>query len=296
MRKSFLQSDLWLEFQKKIGRSVFKIQDINVIGHEMPMNKLFLYSPRLRPSDFGGQARFGLFIDEIKKIAKQEGAIFFKLELQSLDFTRDKSSSLEELGFRRSNNVQPLQTIILDLTKSEEELLSQMHPKTRYNINLAQKKEIKIRRGKTDDDFDRFWGLMQKTSQRDNFKSYSRAYYEEMLEIPEVELFLAEYENEAIVANIVVFCEDQAIYLHGASSNEHRNLMATPLLQWYQIQEAKRIGCTTYDFWGINEQKWPGVTRFKRGFGGQEIIYPGAYDLIFKPFWYKIYKIAKRIL
>ncbi len=287
MGKSFLQSDLWLEFQRKIGRSVFKVNNINIISHELPINKLFLYSPRVSTiDDFDG------FIEKIKTIAKRENAIFFKAEFEN----KIDENLLDKYNFKKSNNIQPLQTIILDLAKTEEELLNQMHPKTRYNINLAQKKGIKIKTGKTDDDFDRFWKLMQDTSQRDNFKSYSRAYYEEMLEISGVELFLAEYQNEAIVANIVVFYEDQAIYLHGASSYEHRNLMAAPLLQWHQIQEAKRIGCKTYDFWGINEQKWPGVTRFKRGFGGQEITYPGAYDLVFRPMWYKLYKLAKRIL
>jgi len=285
--KSFLQSDLWLEFQRKIGRSVFRINDINVIGHEMPMNKLFLYSPRVGVID-----DFDNFIKKIKEIAKQQNAIFFKAEFES----EINENLLNKYGFKKSNNIQPLQTIILDLTKTEEEILGQMHQKTRYNINLAQKKNIKIKTGKTDDDFDRFWKLMRDTSQRDNFKSYSRAYYEEMLEIPGAELFIAEYQDKVIVANIVLFYKNTATYLHGASSYEHRNLMAAPLLQWHQIQEAKRIGCKTYDFWGINEQKWPGVTRFKRGFGGREITYPGAYDLVFKPFWYRIYKLAKRIL
>ncbi|MFH1129355.1 MAG: peptidoglycan bridge formation glycyltransferase FemA/FemB family protein [Patescibacteria group bacterium] len=312
---SFLQSDQWAKFQNLIGRETFKIDGIYVIKYSLPFGKSYLYSPRCASNCVSDS-----FIEKIKTIAKRENAIFFKMEPSYAKASEGEFEILlKNFKFKKSNNVQPLQTIVLDLTESEEELLNQMHPKTRYNINLAQKKEIKIRRGKTDDDFDRFWGLMQKTSQRDNFKSYSRAYYEEMLEIPEVELFLAEYKNEAIVANIVLFYENQAIYLHGASSYEYRNLMAPYLLQWEQIKEAKRIGCTMYDFWGINEQKWPGVTRFKRGFGpktdlkpdgfglgsdpnpescrgGQEITYPGAYDLVFKPFWYKIYKLAKKIL
>ena len=72
--------------------------------------------------------------------------------------------------------------------------------------------------------------------------------------------------------------------------------MAPYLLQWEQIKEAKKRGCIEYDFWGIDDKKWPGVTRFKKGFGGQEITYPGAFDLIFQPIWYRLYKIAKRII
>jgi len=51
-----------------------------------------------------------------------------------------------------------------------------------------------------------------------------------------------------------------------------------------------------YDFWGIDEEKWPGVTRFKKGFNGRETIYPGAYDLVFQPLWYKVYKLTRKIL
>ena len=177
-----------------------------------------------------------------------------------------------------------------------------------------------IRTSNNENDFEGFWGLMQKTTKRDGFHAYSKEYYKKLLEIPGAELFIALIPPSAeratpsvVAANIVLFYENTATYLHGASSYEHRNLMAAPLLQWHQILEAKKIGCTEYDFWGINEIKWSGVTRFKRGFcpkackassgpspegcrGGKEVAYPGAYDLVFKPFWYKIYKIAKKIL
>jgi peptidoglycan pentaglycine glycine transferase (the first glycine) len=289
--RSFLQSDQWAKFQNSIGRETFKIDGINIIKHNLPFNKSFLYSPKVNPIE-----DFEDFVKKIKEIAKKENAIFFKLEPQE---EIDKSL-LDKYEFKESNNIQPLQTIILDLTKTEEELLGQMHQKTRYNIKLAERQaKIQISKSKSqnfDKNFEEFWELMQETTKRDGFHSYSKEYYKKLLEIPGVELFIAECQNKVIVANIVLFYENTATYLHGASSYEHRNLMAAPLLQWHQIQEAKRIGCTTYDFWGINEEKWPGVTRFKRGFGGKEVAYPGAYDLVFRPAWYKLYKLVKRIL
>jgi len=294
-KKSFLQSEEWLEFQKKIGKNVWQVDGINLIEHVLPIGKAYLYSPRLRPDwsqDSGGQARLQLFLDKVKEIAEKENAIFFKLELEN----NINEELLKKYGFIKSNNVQPVKTLILDITKSEEDLLNGMHPKMRYNIGLAQKHRVKIRMANKDDDFTGFWRLMLQTSKRDGFRAYSRTYYEEMLEIPGVMLFLAEHGNEVIAANIVVFYKNIAIYLHGASSYEHRNLMAVPLLQWCQILEAKKIGCIEYDFWGIDEQKWPGVTRFKKGFGGKEVVYPGAYDLVFKPIWYKLYKLAKKFL
>jgi len=295
MGKSFLQSKEWLDFQKFLGRKVWQIEGLNVIRYELRLGKSYLYSPYCE-SKFLSEK----FFQELKAITKKENVIFFKAEpINNVD--------LEKLGFIKSHNVQPQKTLVLDIAKSEQELLGQMHYKTRYNIGLAEKKGIKTsargamptgRQGSAlgGKYFEDFWKLMQETTKRDGFHAHPKEYYQKLLEIPNAELFVAEYNRKIIVANIVVFYEKTAIYLHGASDYEHRNLMAAPLLQWEQIKEAKKRGCTKYDFWGIDEIKWPGVTRFKRGFGGSEISYPGAYDLIFQPLWYKTYKLARKIL
>jgi len=282
MEKSFLQSKAWLDFQKSQGRKIWRIEEIGIIRHNLPFKKSYLYSPRCEGKFFSA-----LFLKNVKEIAKQENAIFFKAEPQD-------NIDLQQSGFVGGNGIQPKKTLILDIMKSEQELLEKMHHKTRYNINLAIKKGVKISIEKKN--FAEFWRLMQETTKRDGFRSHQKDYYKKLLEIPCTELFVAEHENKIIAANIVVFYNKTAIYLHGTSDHEHRNLMATPLLQWEQIKEAKKRGCVEYDFWGIDENKWPGVTRFKKSFNGKEITYLGAYDLIFQPIWYKIYKIARKIL
>lgn len=301
MEDSFLQSKEWFNFQKSLGRKVWQLGEVGVIKYNLSFGKSYLYSPRVNPpKDFNG------FISKVRKIAKQENAIFFKLEFLNL---AQNKFDLDKYGFVKSRNIQPIKTLILDITKSEQELLNQMHYKTRYNIGLAEKKGVRIRiinheleiKNK---DFEDFWRLIRETTQRDKFRPHPKEYYRKMLEIPGAELFIASYNDKIIVANIVVFYEKtaprlrskQAIYLHGASDYEHRNLMAPHLLQWEQIKEAKKRGCTEYDFWGINEKRWPGVTRFKKNFNGREVTYPGAYDLIFQPIWYRIYQIARKIL
>ncbi|NOQ68083.1 peptidoglycan bridge formation glycyltransferase FemA/FemB family protein [Patescibacteria group bacterium] len=256
---------------------------------------------------------------------------------------------------KTSSEIQPRDTLILNIAKSEEELLKEMKQKTRYNIRLAGKKGIRIMNyelGIMNQEefmkkFESFWDLVEETSRRDKFASHSKDYYWKMLEslidgdIKEAEspllrgvdaertgcvestekhtpdpsqegnkelvanqfprlqakLYLAEYKNKIIAANIVLYFGDMAVYLHGASSNEHRNLMAPYLLQWQQITDAKKAGCKKYDFWGItiNEEKksWQGITKFKKGFGGYEKNYIGAYDLLFSNIGYRIYKSIK---
>jgi len=282
MEKSFLQSKAWLDFQKLLGRKVWQVEGVGIIRYNLPFKKSYLYSPRCEGKFFSA-----LFLEKTKEIAKKENSIFFKAEPQ-------ENIDLKQFGFVKAHDIQPQKTLILDILRSEQELLEKMHHKTRYNIGLAEKKGVKVKKDRTL--FEEFWRLMQETTKRDGFRSHPKDYYKKLLEIPNTELFIAEYQNKIIAANIVVFYDKQAIYLHGASDYEHRNLMAAPLLQWEQIKEAKKRGCIEYDFWGIDEIKWPGVTRFKKSFNGKEIEYPGAFDLIFQPFWYKIYQIARKIL
>ena len=188
----------------------------------------------------------------------------------------------------------------MDLDKGEEELLKSMHQKTRYNIRLADKKGVKIKFNKSDKDLDSFWQLLQETTNRDKFSAHSKSYYQEMLSLDNVYLALAEYEGEVLAANIIMPWGNTTTYLHGASSNKFRNVMAPYLLQWETIKKAKKEGFQYYDFWGIapegssKEKSWAGITRFKRGFGGKEIKYLGTYDFIVNSFWYRLYELVRK--
>jgi lipid II:glycine glycyltransferase (peptidoglycan interpeptide bridge formation enzyme) len=179
-----------------------------------------------------------------------------------------------------------------------------MKQKARYNIKVAEKHGVRARiSNQPEKDFEEFWRLMQLTAKRDKIKSHPKDYYFKQLSffggdkngVTEMKLFLAEWRNKIIAANIVVFFGGRATYLHGASDYEKRHLMAPYLLQWEQIKEAKKHGCAKYDFWGIDEKKWPGVTRFKKGFGGEEVEYLGAWDYVFQPTWYKVYRLARKL-
>ena len=277
----FLQSQEWEKFQKAVGREVFRIDGALVIKLPLAFGKSYLYSAGVSPVK--SQKSFA-------EIAKQENAVFLKSEPMVV-----KSTGTVPDGFQKSQKeVQPQKTIIFDITKPEDELLAQMHEKTRYNIRLSARKGVKIQNLKTQNS-DIFWHLLQKTSERDRFSTHTREYYERLLALPMAQLFAAEYRGEIIAANIVMFHEGRATYLHGASDYQYRNLMAPYLLHWEIIRYAKEHGCTEYDLWGIDEKKWPGVTRFKRGFGGREIEYIGSYDYVFQSMWYKLYSLRNTL-
>ena len=171
-----------------------------------------------------------------------------------------------------------------------------MKSKWRYNIRLAEKKDVKIKKSCAEDaDFeksiDTFYDLYRITSERDGIALHSKSYYldlfkyaQQMPAAPKISLYTAEHEGMPLAAIITLFTEKQAVYLYGASSNEKRNLMPAYLLQWTALCDAKKHGCVSYDFYGIpptDDESHPmhGLYRFKTGFGGSIVHRIGSIDV-----------------
>ena len=228
-------------------------------------------------------------LKELKK--KKPRAVFVRFEPE--DYVHDKEV-IKNLV--RTLDWQPAKTLMLDLNLSEDELLQAMHQKTRYNIRLAEKKGVTVCPGEnSEEDFKEFWRLMSLTGERDGFRLHSFSHYRKLLEADKnIKLFFATYQGKNIAAGLFCFFGSRATYLHGASDNEARSLMAPYLLQWELIKYAKKNGYQHYDFYGISEEKWPGVTRFKLGFGGFTKDYPGTHDFIFRPGIYHFYEFLRR--
>ena len=298
----FLQSWQWGEFQEKVSGQVWRlgvldnnelVASAKVITKNLPMGKKYFYCGRGPVVAVGADERQAVepLFKEIEKLAGQAGIMFLRF-----DPLKQSTITNYQLSIVKTLDVQPSKTLILDLAQTEAELLKQMRQKTRYNINLAEKKGVSVvAADKTR--FEEFWSLLDQTAGRDKFRLHGRNYYRAMLEINDnpVKLFFAQYQNRPIATALVCFFGDTATYLHGGSASEERNVMASYLLQWHNIKLAKQLGYKYYDWHGIDEVKWPGVTRFKIGFGGQVINYPGTFDLVYDTGWYSIYKMIRRV-
>ncbi|OGZ60697.1 MAG: hypothetical protein A3A00_02080 [Candidatus Spechtbacteria bacterium RIFCSPLOWO2_01_FULL_38_20] len=293
---SFLNSKTWREFQRSVGREIFEInKDVYLIKMELPLGKNYLYSPSPRALDY---------LDEIKKIGQKQGSIFFKFEPLTQRTTqpsheatagtanKEQLTRLQNLGFRDAvKELQPQRTIILDLNVHHDELLGHMHKKTSYNIRLSEKKFLKVENSK---DINAFWDLLKKTSNRSEFAVHPKEYYKKLIELENVDLYFVKTRDQFAAAAIVISYNNRMTYLHGASDYSLRKYMAPYFLHWELIKIAGREDMDEYDLWGIDEKRWPGVTRFKRGFGGKEVQYIGSFDLVFKPVWYWAYKFKNK--
>ncbi|MDR2634316.1 MAG: peptidoglycan bridge formation glycyltransferase FemA/FemB family protein [Treponema sp.] len=197
-------------------------------------------------------------------------------------------------------DVQPADTVLLDLSGSEGEILKNMKSKWRYNIQLALKRGILVRQA-GEEELNRFYELLKETAKRDSIALHSSEYYRNLFshcrdylqeeqdrESLDLRLYLAEHEGEVLAAIVVLFRGNSGVYLYGASSNHKRNLMAPYALQWKAIQDARSLGCRVYDLFGIPPREDPahpmaGLYRFKTGFGGRIIHRPGSWDYTYRP-------------
>jgi len=326
MHGDFLQSKEWEEFQKALGRPVFRVQNCLLIKMPLPMGKSYFYSPRAEVKNWQD------VIKEVKDLAQKERAIFWRAEPVNRE-QRAESSEQPPKGFVKTAPVQPAQTLVLDITPDADTILNNMKQKTRYNIRLAPKRGVEVREDKGK--IDEFLKLLKLTTKREKFTPHPDNYYRKMVEVlhDKVDLFLAYYQNQPIGAILTLYNNDTVYYLHGGSDYQHRDLMAPYLLQWQAILRAKERGAQYYDFWGTaacrrnsnppdggktpafakasagrqnlkqesagdwiipENHPWAGITRFKMGFGGKVVDYPGAFDLPISRFWYRIYCWAKK--
>ena len=310
MSSTFLQSKEWFDFQKSLGREVFLYErggvKAGIIKLPLPFKKSYLYLPHGPAVDFNQMAggidnEIRNFLQYLKNLAKKEKAIFIKAE----PLNDSVAQFLAKNKFKKSKKeIQPSKTIVLNLTQNDDQLLDHLHHKTRYNIKVAQKNGVVIHmQGSTlhVDNLEIFWELMKKTFKRDKFFPHPKDYYEKLLNFfregsgIKTKLFLAFHQDKPVAGLILLTYGDTGYYLHGASDYEYHNLMAPYLLHWSAIKFLKETDFKKYDWWGIDSKRWPGLTRFKLGWGGRTVEYPGTFDLTTSWWWHQVYKISKKL-
>ena len=244
-----------------------------------------------------------------KELAKEVRAYVFKIypdipssETAFRDYMIRQGFTLRS-GGATFEAIQPQYVFRLYLNgRTEEELLSAFHQKTRYNIRLAKRKGVQVECcGK--EMIPEFGRLMLTTGVRDGFVTRPPAYFSDILDNlgEHARLYMAFIDEtqadgstrrKAIAGTLAIWYGDKVWYLYGASSNEDRNYMPNYLLQWEMIRWAVEKGCRVYDFRGVpgdvgEDHPLYGLVKFKRGFSGDYTEFVGEFDLILSSFWYK---------
>jgi len=293
-----------------------------VISRGFAARLCVLYCPKGPLLDWGNEPLRNKILDDLQSFAKKQGAIFLKVDpdvvlgtgIPGNEEAREENageavmSELKRRGWLfSSDQIQFRNTVLLDLSASEEQMLARMKQKTRYNLRLAEKKGVTVRAGKPDD-LPLLFKMYAETSVRDGFVIRDEDYYRTVWTTfmaspdPACEPLIAAVDGEPVAALSLFRFAHRAYYIYGMSRELHREKMPAYLLQWEAIRRAKAAGCTTYDLWGApdefneSDSLW-GVFRFKQGLGGLVVRTLGAWDFPASPFWYKAYtRLIPRLL
>lgn len=243
-------------------------------------------------------------LGKLSMLGKEKNAIFIQIEPNVLKSLKFKVSSLKYLG-PSHHPLFPKYTFVLDLTKSKEDLLEAMHPKTRYNIRIAQKHGVVVKEDRSKEAMEAYMKLSSETTKRQSFYAHNQSYHRHMWQhlhpAGTALLFTATYQQKILAAWIIFSWKDTIYYPYGASSREHRDVMAPTLLLWEIALWGKKNGYKKFDLWGAlgpypdPKDPWFGFHRFKQGFGPQLVEFIGSYDLVLNPLLYRMYKVVDTI-
>lgn len=316
-----LQTYEWGTFREKTGLKVIRrgvyeqgklVSAFQLTIHKIPKTPWTIgYLPK---GDFPTREIIG----ELQKIGKEEKCVFIQLEpnviksINGQSQIENEKSKMANLGLRPSAH--PLftkYTFMLDISSPEEILLKQMHPKARYNIRVAQRHGVTVEEDNSRSAFEAYWRLIEETTKRQQFYAHTKLYHtiqwntlnasQQKNNTLTSHLLLAKYHDKVLTAWLLFVCKDSLYYPYGASSSQHREVMASNLIMWEAIQFGKKKGLKNFDMWGAlgpNPNKndpWYGFHNFKEKYDPQHVEFIGSYDLVVNPVLYQAFKAADKM-
>jgi len=310
-----LQTWSWGEFRQSTGQKVErlgvfteqgKLQAVwQVIFSKLPIGDFTVgYIPR------GPQPTEDIF-PALRDLGQHYNALFIKLEPNMFAPQEEAKPFPETMALFEEENMQPGKplftpyTFVLDLTKTEEEIFNNCKSKTRYNIRLAKRKGVEIIEDTSQQGLEDYLRLLQETTSRQKFYAHDDQYFRNLFaqfaDTKTIRILKATYEGKIITAWILFFHNGVGYYPYGASSRDHRDVMANNLMMWEALMLAKREGCTKFDMWGSlgpnpdEKHKWYGFHRFKEGYSGDLMQSIGSYDLVLNFPLYSLFRIADQV-
>lgn len=307
-----LQAWEWGEFRGATGIKVVRESGIQVTIHPIPHTPWTVgYYPK-------GSEPSREQVKVLKQVAKDNNCIFIKCEPKVEIGTQYMvhGTQLKKLGFVEGRPLFTKYNFVLYVTPSEEELLASFKQKTRYNIRVAQKRGVTVELSESVEDFERYLELTRETTERQGFYAHGPRYHSTMWsklgerlkekgqsikEQLSAHLMVAKYQGEIITTWVLFRFKDTLYYPYGASTREHREVMANNLVMWEAIRLAKKWGCKYLDMWGAlgpepdKNDPWYGFHNFKAGYGARHVEYIGTWDWVARPSLYRLYTVVDKI-
>ena len=306
-----IQSWEWGEFRKKSGLDLVRlghfegnrmVKAYQLTFHPVPMlGKNIGYFPK-------GPLPDEAMIKALSDIGKVKNAVYIKIEPNVIAGNRMSNigSQMQKLGLKPSKkSLFTKYNFLIDLTKSEDQLLAALQQKTRYNIGVAQKKGVEVYSSTSDEDFEIYLKLYFETTKRQRYFGHTPAYHKLVWQTLKgakmARVIIAKYEGKPLVAWMLLNFGDTLYYPYGGSSMEYKEVMASNLVAWEAIRLGRKMGLKIFDMWGAlgpdakESDPWYGFHRFKAGYGPIHVEYIGTYDLVLSFQFYDILNLADRL-
>jgi lipid II:glycine glycyltransferase (peptidoglycan interpeptide bridge formation enzyme) len=285
-----LQTSAWAGFRNKWGNEILETKYGILTLHKLPFvdYKIAIFEKGPVPTKE--------MLSDLKKVGKENNLVFIKLEPNCLK-NEKLIETLKAEGATEGRRLFTPTTFQIDLSPSETDLMKCFSSKTRYNIRLAERKGVKVSEDNSDKAFQRYLDLTSETVSRQGFFAHSEKYHRLMWSFLKekgiAHLFTATYRGKIITTWIVFVWKNFLYYPYGASTEEHKEVMANNLMMWEVIKFGKKLSLSTFDLWGREEGK--GFTKFKEGYNPKVVEFVGTWDLIINKPVYKIYLLAEKI-
>ena len=305
----FMQSFFWAEFRTMLGWETYKIgiEESNKLTGGAIVAKYSHYpygnflsiaeGPVISYDDPLAERMFHRFIQEVDTIADLSGE--YRSSHLSIEPKLHAVPSYFSRFVKSPTDQQPFRTLLIDLTPSEKEILTQMKPKGRYNIGVAQKHGVTVVEKNIADGIKDFVLLYHEFVDRMKFAPKDDTYFNCLALVLQKEgnasVYHAMYQGKILSSAIVIDYGSMTTYLFGASSDAKPSVMAPYLLHWEILRAAKKRKQKWYDFYSLvpdqndTSHPWYGYSQFKLKFGGEVKQYIGAYDFIYNAQLYKKY-------
>ncbi len=302
-----VQTSRWAQVKAVLGWDAARVVVRNngeiVSGGQVLLRRLsrlvtIAYAPRAPLVAEAHPASLAPLLRGVDELARVERIVHLKLQPGIDD--PGVASALRARGFQPSDLAPgPTATTRVDLADAPERILARMRSGARSNIGKARRKGVTVRAG-NEADLASFVELVKATSQRQGFPAYPADYYEAMWHQfsgdGHARLLVAERGDRVLSAVFLIGWGDSVIYKMGGWSGERTSVHPNELTHWEAMRWAQAGGYRYYDLDGIDptaavgllegeslDTTGLGVTHFKLGFGGEVVLFPGAYDFTFRP-------------
>ncbi len=310
---NFLQSWDFYEFHKSRGKKVVRriaIDEKNKIHAayagvvETARRGTHLAIAGGPIMDFSDKKLVKMIFEDIKAEGEANDCVFVRVRPQ-LERTKEAYRIFKENGLRPAPTFLSVEyAAILDLGKSEEEIMKSMHRRIRYAVNNARNKGFVIEKSTNPEDIHTFYEIQSQTAKRQSFVEFSEDFLKKQFAAfaknGEAVLYTAKYNDEILAQNFMIFYGNEASYHYAASTALGTKMSGSPILHIEAMKDARKRGIKRYNLWGIvgedeKNHRFYGVSFFKRGFGGDELKYLPAHDLVLKPLKYQKTKLIEEV-